>query len=215
MVPVRRSITSEANFVSHFHLPFESMNPSRASKRIILMFITIAFILVIGSLSHATQVASVVRLRIGNLNLYRAAPWVRAGHKRTNPILDRKPMRHQLSDVAQHAGLHEPNRLWPRIGVPVLELEIHLPRRQAHKRKRYLALPNADDEHGPTKSHRLDRSPDRRLRTRALQRDIRLHAAHRLHNPRREVLWRLSGRYTQRAHAPRCKRLCERESPRI
>ncbi|KAH9007654.1 hypothetical protein EDB84DRAFT_1407444 [Lactarius hengduanensis] len=48
---------------------------------------------------------------------------------------DRKPMRHDLPDVAQQPSLQEPNRLGPRISIPVL---VHLPRRQPHERELHL-----------------------------------------------------------------------------
>ena len=52
------------------------------------------------------ECASTPRLRIRDLNLDRTTLWVSARLKRTNRILDRKPVGHQLPDVAQDATLH-------------------------------------------------------------------------------------------------------------
>ena len=145
-----------------------------------------------------------IRLRIRDLNLYRATLRVCASLKRTNGILDRKPMRHQLPDIAQHASLHEPNRLGKCVVILVLLPEDHLPRQQPLDRVAYLALPDADDEHGPARPDHLDRGPDGRLLSRALQYDVRLRAPHRLRDPRRELIGRLFGRYAQCAHASGC-----------
>ena len=135
---------------------------------------------------------------IRDLHLYRPALHISARLERAHGLLDRKPMRDQPPHVAQHARLDEPNRARPRIRVPIQEPNVHLPRRHPHKRERNLALPNPDHEHRPPEPHRLDRSPDRRLRARAFERYVWLCAPappHCVYDPRCESLFGLFGRY--------------------
>jgi hypothetical protein len=154
---------------------------------------------------------------IRDQHLYRPALRIGTSLKRAHGLLDRKPMRHQPPHVPQHPRLDEPNRPRPRVGVPVLKPERDLARRQPHKREAHLGRPDAHHEHRPAKAHRLDRGAHGRLRARALQRDVRLGAPHRPHDPRRERFPRLVARDAQRAHSPgrREQRLGKCEASRV
>jgi hypothetical protein len=156
-----------------------------------------------------------VGLQIRNLHFNRAALHIRACLKCQHGIFDRKPMRHQFPNVAQQPGLHQPYRLGPRISIPVLEPEIHLPRRQPHERKLHLVLSDADNEYGAAKPDGVDRGADRRLSARALQCDVWLRAAHRLHDPRCQGLRRFVRCNVKRAHAAGRKRFSECEAPGV
>src|SRR6266404_134210 len=129
-----------------------------------------------------------VSLHIRNLNLYGAALHIRTRLKCTHSIFDRKTVRHQFLNVAQHPSLHETYCLGPCVGIPVLEFEVDLPRRQPHKREPKLVLPDADDENGAAELDSMDCSADRCLCTSALKGDVRLYAAHRLDHPRGKCL---------------------------
>jgi hypothetical protein len=153
-----------------------------------------------------------LELQIRNLHFNRAALQVCARLKRAHRIFHREPMRHQLPNVAQQPRLHESYRLWPHVRIPILEPEVHLPRRQSHERELHLVLSDADDEHGPAEPNGVNRSADRGLSARALQRDVRLLAAHRFDHPRCQRLWCLVARNVQRAHTAGRKRFGEREA---
>ena len=150
-------------------------------------------------------------LQVRNLHFNRTALHISTRLQSAYRILDRKTMRHQFPDVAQQPSFHESYRFWPRISIPVLEPEVHFPRRQPHERELHLVLPDANDKHGAAEPHGVNRSADRRLGACALKRDVRLCAAHRLDNPRRQRFRRFAECHAKCAHAAGCKRLGELE----
>lgn len=68
-------------------------------------------------------------------------------------------MRHQLAQL-DNAALDQPDRLGPRVAVAVLELQVHLPRRQAHEGDLDFVLADADDEDFPAELDGLDGACD-------------------------------------------------------
>ena len=81
-------------------------------------------------------------------------------------------MRDQLIHI-DHPILHQPNRLRPRIRIPILELQIDLLRAEAHERDLHLIAPNTDDEDFPAELDGPDRGCDRGLDARAFDREAR------------------------------------------
>lgn len=91
------------------------------------------------------------QLQISNINLTlyndldRARLRIRRRLKRLHRILDIEPMRHQPLQI-DHAALHQPDGARPRVGVPVLELQVDFLGAEAHERDLHVWLADADDE---------------------------------------------------------------------
>lgn len=113
-------------------------------------------------------------LQIRDLHLDRPALQICARLERLHRLLQREPMRNQLPNPTQNTRVYEPNRLRPRIRIPILELQVHLPRRQPHERELHLVLAHPNNEHLPTETNRMNGGSDGRLDTGALQDEIGL-----------------------------------------
>ncbi len=103
---------------------------------------------------------------------------IRRRLKRPHRILDIKPMRHQPLQI-NHAALHQPDRARPRVGVPVLELQVDFLRAEPHERDLHLGLADADDEDFAAEFDRPDRRRDGGFDAGAFEGDGRAHAATR------------------------------------
>jgi hypothetical protein len=127
---------------------------------------------------------------------------VRARFKRLNGILHGEPMSDQLSNASEHTGIDKANSFRPGVGIPVLELEVDLARREAHERELHLILPHADHKHGPSEPHGMDCSGKGALHARTLERDIGFEPAKGDLDPLRELLLGLPALHEVRRHLP-------------
>ena len=85
-------------------------------------------------------------------------------------------MRHQLLQL-HNPALNQPNSTRPRIRVPVLELQIYLLCRQAHKGELHFWFPHANDEDFAAEFYRVDGAVDGGFDACAFERDGGLDAA--------------------------------------
>lgn len=86
-------------------------------------------------------------------------------------------MRHQTAQI-QDATIHQANGARPRVGIPVLELEIDLLGAEPHERHLHVRLAHPDHKHLAPELDAVDGRVDGRLDAGALERHLRLHAAH-------------------------------------
>jgi hypothetical protein len=125
---------------------------------------------------------------------------IRRRLERLDRIFQLEPMCNQLAQL-NHAALDQPNRLGPCIAVPVLELQVHLTRRQSHERDLHLVLADADDEYLAAELDGLDRAADAGFHTGALHSDSGLDALHLREDGAAEVVGRVRELDLVRCHA--------------
>ena len=111
-----------------------------------------------------------------NLHLDRPRLGIRRRLKRSDRILNVKPMRDQSMQIHDPA-LDQSNGAGPRVGVAVLELEVDLLGAEAHKGELHLGLADPDDEDLAAELDAVDGRVDTALDARALERNGRLHPA--------------------------------------
>lgn len=130
------------------------------------------------SIIHFTVLAS-PELLIPILNLHLDRPRLRITRRleRLHRILNPIPMRDKSFRI-NNPRLHQPYRLRPRIRIPILELQIHLPCTQPHKRNLHLVLPDANDEDLAAELDGLDGAGDAGLDARTFHGDGGLDAFH-------------------------------------
>lgn len=135
-----------------------------------------------------------------------AALRVRRRLKCLDGLLEREAVRDELGQV-NDAAPQQADGAWPGVAVAVLQLDVDLADRGAHKRNGDVVLADADDEDLAAKLGRPDGRRDAALDARALHGQRGLDAAHGLDNlptrrlrpdPRRHVM-----RDDARAHLPR------------